>query len=56
MATAGMKYKQGAQPIDYFNFLFADELLDLLAEETNSYAFDIFLDTSRSSQYGNMAL
>lgn len=43
MDTAGMKYIQGDQPIDYFNFLFVDKLLDHLVEETNASTFDIFL-------------
>lgn len=35
----------GDKPIDYFNWLVTDELLDLLVEENNIYATDIFLDT-----------
>ncbi|XP_025425937.1 piggyBac transposable element-derived protein 4-like [Sipha flava] len=46
----GLKYiPEGDQPIDYFNFLFTDELLDLLVEETNAYAVDILLSTTSNN-------
>ncbi|KAL4112099.1 hypothetical protein QTP88_015947 [Uroleucon formosanum] len=45
--TAKLKcIPEGNQPIDYFNFLFSDELLDHLVKETNAYAVDIFLTTA----------
>ncbi|KAL4104628.1 hypothetical protein QTP88_019922 [Uroleucon formosanum] len=47
--TPGIKYIPEDQPIDYFNFLFADELLDLLVEETNAYAVDILLSTTSNN-------
>lgn len=31
--------------LDYFNLLISDELLDIIIEETNFYALDIFLNT-----------
>ncbi|VVC28111.1 PiggyBac transposable element-derived protein [Cinara cedri] len=35
----------GDNPIDYFNLLVTDKLLDILVEETNNYAIEIFLNT-----------
>lgn len=47
MSTANLKcIPEGNQPINYFNFLFSDELLDHLVKETNAYAVDIFLTTA----------
>lgn len=47
MGTAGLKCTlKGDQPIDYFNFSFADELFDLLVEEINAYAINIFLNST----------
>ncbi|KAL4103748.1 hypothetical protein QTP88_019089 [Uroleucon formosanum] len=47
MSTANLKcIPEGNQPIDYFNFLFSDELLDHLVKEANAYAVDIFLTTA----------
>lgn len=46
-ATPGLKSLPiGDKPIDYFNLLVTDELLDLLVEETNVYATEIFLNTA----------
>lgn len=45
-ATPGLKcLPNGDKPIDYFNLLVTDELLDILVEETNIYAIEIFLNT-----------
>lgn len=45
-ATPGLKcLPNGDQPIDYFNLLVTDELLDILVEETNIYAIEIFLNS-----------
>jgi len=50
IGTPGLKYiPEGDQPIDYFNFLFTDKLLDLLVEETNAYAVDILLSTTSNN-------
>lgn len=49
-ATPGLKYlPEGNKPIDYFNILFTDELLDLLVEETNAYALEIFFKMSHQN-------
>jgi len=57
-ATPGLKcLPNGDQPIDYFNLLVTDELLDFLVDETNIYAIEIFLnsvsDKSRISNWVN---
>ncbi|KAL4104132.1 hypothetical protein QTP88_019445 [Uroleucon formosanum] len=57
-ATPGLKcFPNGDQPIDYFNLLVTDELLDFLVDETNIYAIEIFLnsvsDKSRISNWVN---
>lgn len=45
-ATLGFKsLPNGDKPIYYFNLLVTDELLDILVEETNIYAKEIFLNT-----------
>lgn len=45
-ATPDLKFlPENDRPVDYFNFLFTDELLDLLVEETNAYALEIFFKT-----------
>jgi len=57
-ATPGLKcLPNGDKPIDYFNLLVTDELLDILVDETNIYAIEIFLnsvsDKSRISNWVN---
>lgn len=51
-ATPGLKFlPKNDRPIDYINFLFlfTDELLDLIVEETNAYALEIFFKTSHQN-------
>ena len=41
--TPGLKcLPNGDKPIDYFNLLVTDELLNMLVQETNIYAIEIF--------------
>lgn len=51
-ATSGLKcIPEGSEPIDYFNFLVTDVFFDVIVEETNAYALEIFLNqTSDSSR------
>lgn len=47
--VAGLKTRPlGEKPIDYFSMLFTDELIDLIVQETNLYAVEIFLASSGS--------
>lgn len=49
-AIPGLKFlPESDKPIDYLNFLFTDELLDLLVDKTNAYALEIFFKTSHQN-------
>ncbi|VVC46359.1 Hypothetical protein CINCED_3A018309 [Cinara cedri] len=49
-ALPGLKFLPDSdKPIDYFNFLFTDELLDLLVKKTNAYSLEIFFKTSHQN-------
>ncbi|XP_025190988.1 piggyBac transposable element-derived protein 4-like [Melanaphis sacchari] len=49
-ATPGLKcVPEGNAPIDYFRLLVTDSFFDLLVEETNAYALDIFLNQTHES-------
>lgn len=48
--SKGLKvYPLGNEPIDYFNLLFDDALLELIVNETNKYAIQVFLSGSGST-------
>lgn len=48
--TPGLKcMPKGNKPIDYFNFLVTDEFFDLIVEETNAYALEIFLNRTNEN-------
>ncbi|XP_025404973.1 piggyBac transposable element-derived protein 4-like [Sipha flava] len=42
-------FPQGNEPIDYFNLLFDDRLFELIVNETNKYALQVFLSGSGGS-------
>jgi len=45
--SKGLKvFPQGNDPIDYFNLLFDDRLFELIVNETNKYAVQVFLSGS----------
>jgi hypothetical protein len=45
---------EGNEPIDYFKLLVTDSIFDLIVEEINAYALDIFLNqTHKSSRINN---
>lgn len=49
-ATQGLKcVPEGKEPIDYFKLLVTDSFFDLLVEETNAYAIDIFLNQTHEN-------
>lgn len=54
-AIPGLKcVTEGNEPIDYFKLLVTDSFFDLIVEETNAYALDIFLNqTHESSRINN---
>ena len=48
--SKGLKvFPQGNEPIDYFNLLFDDRLFELIVNETNKNAVQVFLSGSGSS-------
>lgn len=48
--SKGLKiFPQGNEPIDYFNLLFDDRLFELIVNETNKYAVQVFLSGSGGS-------
>jgi len=45
--TAGLKTRPlGNKPIDYFSMLFTDDFIELIVQETNLYAVEIFISTA----------